>query len=115
MTLRRLASFFFLATVFCCTFEKVHWSFGGAVSLADDRRRQSDQCLRRGRGRQGLSTERPHGRPEPPRDHADRPTARPDAALPPARARAPAALATRPADRLPLRSRACNALTQRAA
>jgi hypothetical protein len=35
MTLRRLASFFFLATVFCCTFEKVHWSFGGAVSLAD--------------------------------------------------------------------------------
>jgi hypothetical protein len=35
MTLRRLTSFFFLATVFCCTFEKVHWSFGGAVSLAD--------------------------------------------------------------------------------
>jgi hypothetical protein len=35
MTLRALASFFFLATVFCCTFEKVHWSFGGAVSLAD--------------------------------------------------------------------------------
>ena len=35
MTLRSLASFFFLATVFCCTFEKVHWSFGGAVSLAD--------------------------------------------------------------------------------
>jgi hypothetical protein len=35
MTLRRLTSFLFLATVFCCTFEKVHWSFGGAVSLAD--------------------------------------------------------------------------------
>src|SRR2546423_13555904 len=35
MTLLSLASFFFLATVFCCTFEKVHWSFGGAVSLAD--------------------------------------------------------------------------------
>src|SRR5437763_10844287 len=35
MTLRRLTSWFFLATVFCCTFEKVHWSFGGAVSLAD--------------------------------------------------------------------------------
>jgi len=35
MTLRQLTSFFFLATVFCCTFEKVHWSFGGAVSLAD--------------------------------------------------------------------------------
>jgi len=35
MTLRSLTSFLFLATVFCCTFEKVHWSFGGAVSLAD--------------------------------------------------------------------------------
>jgi O-antigen ligase/polysaccharide polymerase Wzy-like membrane protein len=32
---RRLTSFFFLATLFACTFEKVHWSFGGAVSLAD--------------------------------------------------------------------------------
>src|SRR5438477_8005066 len=35
MTLRSLTSWFFLATVFCCTFEKVHWSFGAAVSLAD--------------------------------------------------------------------------------
>jgi O-antigen ligase len=35
MSLRRLTSFFFLATLGCCTFEKVHWSFGGAVSLAD--------------------------------------------------------------------------------
>jgi hypothetical protein len=35
VTLRSVTSFFFLATVFCCTFEKVHWSFGGAVSLAD--------------------------------------------------------------------------------
>jgi hypothetical protein len=35
MTLRHITSFFFLATIFCCTFEKVHWSFGGAVSLAD--------------------------------------------------------------------------------
>ena len=35
MSLRRLTSFLFLATVFCCTYEKVHWSFGGAVSLAD--------------------------------------------------------------------------------
>jgi hypothetical protein len=35
MTLRAVTSFFFLSTVFCCTFEKVHWSFGGAVSLAD--------------------------------------------------------------------------------
>jgi O-antigen ligase/polysaccharide polymerase Wzy-like membrane protein len=35
MTMRSLTSFFFLAAVFCCTFEKVHWSAGGAVSLAD--------------------------------------------------------------------------------
>jgi hypothetical protein len=35
MTLRSLTSFLFLATVFCCTFEKIHWNFGGAVSLAD--------------------------------------------------------------------------------
>jgi O-Antigen ligase len=35
MTLRSLTSFFFLATVFCCTFEKVHWSAGAAISLAD--------------------------------------------------------------------------------
>jgi hypothetical protein len=35
VSLRRLASFFFLATVFCCTFEKVHWNVAGAVSLAD--------------------------------------------------------------------------------
>ena len=35
MTLRQVTSFFFLATVFCCTFEKIHWNFGGAVSIAD--------------------------------------------------------------------------------
>ena len=35
MTLRRLTSFFFLATVFCCTFEKIHWRFGGAIELTD--------------------------------------------------------------------------------
>ena len=35
MTLRTLTSFLFLASVFCCTFEKIHWNFGGAVSLAD--------------------------------------------------------------------------------
>jgi len=35
MSLRTLTSFFFLATLTCCTFEKVHWSFVGAVSLAD--------------------------------------------------------------------------------
>ena len=33
--MRRLTSFFFLATLFCCTFEKVHWSFGGALALSD--------------------------------------------------------------------------------
>ena len=33
--MRQLTSFFFLATLFCCTFEKVHWDFGGAVALSD--------------------------------------------------------------------------------
>ena len=33
--MRRLTSFFFLATLFCCTFEKVHWSFGSALALSD--------------------------------------------------------------------------------
>jgi len=33
--MRRVTSFFFLATVFCCTFEKVHWNVAGAVNLAD--------------------------------------------------------------------------------
>jgi O-antigen ligase len=32
---RRLTSFFFLATVFCCTFEKIHWNVAGAVAIAD--------------------------------------------------------------------------------
>ena len=32
---RRLTSFLFLATVFCCTFEKVHWNAIGTVGLAD--------------------------------------------------------------------------------
>jgi hypothetical protein len=32
---RRLTSFFFLASVFCVTFEKIHWTFAGTVSLAD--------------------------------------------------------------------------------
>ena len=27
--------FFFLATVFCATFEKVHWDVAGSVSIAD--------------------------------------------------------------------------------
>jgi hypothetical protein len=31
----RLTSFLFLASVFCVTFEKLHWNFAGTVSLAD--------------------------------------------------------------------------------
>jgi O-antigen ligase len=31
----RVTSFLFLASVFCVTFEKVHWNFAGTVSLAD--------------------------------------------------------------------------------
>ena len=33
--MRKLTSFFFLASLFCVTFEKIHWSFAGTVSLAD--------------------------------------------------------------------------------
>ena len=33
--MRTVTSFFFLASVFCVTFEKVHWSIAGTVSLAD--------------------------------------------------------------------------------
>jgi O-antigen ligase len=32
---RRLTSFFFLAAVFCVTFEKIHWNFVGSVGIAD--------------------------------------------------------------------------------
>jgi hypothetical protein len=32
---RRLTSFLFLASVFCVTFEKIHWNVAGTVSLAD--------------------------------------------------------------------------------
>jgi hypothetical protein len=32
---RRVTSFLFLASVFCVTFEKVHWTFAGTVTLAD--------------------------------------------------------------------------------
>jgi hypothetical protein len=32
---RRITSFLFLASVFCVTFEKVHWNIAGTVSLAD--------------------------------------------------------------------------------
>jgi O-antigen ligase len=33
--LGRTTSFFFLASLFCVTFEKIHWDFVGTVSLAD--------------------------------------------------------------------------------
>ncbi|HZU20780.1 MAG TPA: O-antigen ligase family protein [Gaiellaceae bacterium] len=33
--MRRVTSFLFLASVFCVTFEKVHWNVAGTVSLAD--------------------------------------------------------------------------------
>jgi O-antigen ligase len=33
--MRRLTSFLFLTSVFCVTFEKIHWSLAGNVSLAD--------------------------------------------------------------------------------
>jgi len=33
--MRRTTSFLFLATLFCATFEKVHWTFAGNVSIAD--------------------------------------------------------------------------------
>jgi hypothetical protein len=32
---KRVTSFFFLASLFCVTFEKIHWNFAGTVSLAD--------------------------------------------------------------------------------
>jgi len=35
VTSRRLAEGFFLATLFCVTFEKVHWNVGGSIALAD--------------------------------------------------------------------------------
>jgi hypothetical protein len=33
--MRRVTSFLFLASIFCVTFEKIHWTFAGTVSLAD--------------------------------------------------------------------------------
>src|SRR2546429_9757092 len=33
--MRGVTSFLFLASVFCVTFEKVHWNIAGSVSLAD--------------------------------------------------------------------------------
>ena len=33
--MRKVTSFLFLASVFCVTFEKIHWTFAGTVSLAD--------------------------------------------------------------------------------
>jgi len=31
----RLTSFFLLATLFCVTFEKVHWNVAGSLGIAD--------------------------------------------------------------------------------
>jgi len=31
---KRVTSFFFLATLFCCTWEKIHWDFAGNVELS---------------------------------------------------------------------------------
>jgi len=31
----RVASFFFFSTLFCCTWEKIHWTFAGNVELSD--------------------------------------------------------------------------------
>jgi O-antigen ligase len=33
--MRKATNFFFFATLFCCTFEKVHWNFGGQLALSD--------------------------------------------------------------------------------
>ena len=33
--MRSVTSFFFLATLFCCTWEKLHWTFAGNVELSD--------------------------------------------------------------------------------
>jgi O-antigen ligase len=35
VSLRRVSDFFFLATFFCVTFEKVHWNVAGTVGIAD--------------------------------------------------------------------------------
>ena len=48
------------------------------AALADHRRREPDQHLRRDRGRERLPAERAHGRPEPSRDRARDPPARAD-------------------------------------
>jgi O-antigen ligase len=35
MSMRRVTSFFFLATIFTCTFEKIYWNVAGSVGIAD--------------------------------------------------------------------------------
>ena len=34
--MKRVTSFLFLATIFSCTFEKVHWNVAGTVVAPDD-------------------------------------------------------------------------------
>ena len=84
-------------------------------ALTDHGRREPDQRLRRDQRRECLSPERADGRPEPPRDHVDRPAARPDAALPAARAHPSVAALADADDRLPALRRGGDALAQRPA
>ena len=35
MSVRRVTSFLFLATIFACTFEKIHWNVAGSVGITD--------------------------------------------------------------------------------
>ena len=84
-------------------------------AVADHRRGEPDQHLRRRERRDDLPPERDDGRPEPSRDHADRPAARPRAALPAPRARPSVAEAPDGGDRLPRDRRARDAVAQRPA
>ena len=82
-------------------------------ALADHRRGQLDQHLRRGRGAERVPAERADRRPEPPRRDADRAAARADAAVPAPRAPPPAARAARDPARVPARHGAGDAVAQR--
>ena len=84
-------------------------------AVADHRRREPDQHLRRRRGGERVPAERAHGRPEPPRDRAARAAARPAPDLPPARARQPVPRAADGDPDDPARDRARDVLAQRPA
>ena len=55
----KITRFLFLATIFCVTFEKVHWNVAGAVSLADV---LADRLPRQLRGRPHRARRRPRCR-----------------------------------------------------